>query len=314
MNTLKTITSNLAVHVMAILLMAIWAPLSTAAEETKEAVLVDAAVAVAKVVAIDKEERSLTLKNDEGEEWTFTAGPEVRNFDQIKRGDLVLASYYNAFALALKPGGSRAKMRVEERKVERAKVGDKPAMRVTRTIEAKGVVEAVDRKQRTVTLTGAKQSLVLKASAEVDLSAIKAGDKVEAVYVASYAIAVESAPKLSGSVKLSIKAVALGVGFSWGSGTLEMNDGSRHDFKVKGLSIVDIGASTVEATGDVYHLVEAKDLAGAYFAGQAGAALVKGGSVQAMKNDMGVVIKLKSSQTGLRLTLAPEGLKISDID
>ena len=40
--------------------------------------------------------------------------------------------------------------------------------------------------------------------------------------------------------------------------------------------------------------MEAKDLAGTYISGEAGAALIGGGSAIAMKNENGVVIQLKS--------------------
>ena len=73
---------------------------------------------------------------------------------------------------------------------------------------------------------------------------------------------------------------------------------------------IDVGYSSIEATGQVYHLTDPQDFAGTYFAGVAGAALVKGGSVVTMENDKGVVMQLKSKQEGVRLTLAPEGLII----
>ena len=89
-----------------------------------------------------------------------------------------------------------------------------------------------------------------------------------------------------------------------------MDDGSTHKFKVNGLSLLDLGISKIEASGEVFHLVEAKDLAGNYISGEAGAALIGGGSAIAMKNENGVVIQLKSTQKGVKLTLAGKGLTI----
>ena len=80
------------------------------------------------------------------------------------------------------------------------------------------------------------------------------------------------------------------------------------------LSVLDLGISKVEATGEVFNLVEAKDLAGTFVAGGAGAALVGGGSVVAMKNRNGVVMQLKSQQKGVRLTLAGGGLNVELVD
>lgn len=90
-----------------------------------------------------------------------------------------------------------------------------------------------------------------------------------------------------------------------------MYDGTSHEFKVAGLTLLDVGITGIEATGEVYKLVEAKDIEGAFFAGEAGAALGGGGSAIAMKNTNGVVMKLKTAEKGVRLTLAGEGLKIT---
>jgi hypothetical protein len=280
------------------------------AEETGVAGVADAAIAVDVIVNIDKESRAITLKNEEGEEWVFNAGPEVRNFDQLKRGDLVIMAYYTGLAIALEPKGSGLKERIKEVQLERAAPGDKPGMKLTESIYAAAEVTAVDTEHQTVTLQGARGTLVLKGGDDVDLSKISVGQEVEALYVKSYAISVEPAPKVSGTVEMKTTTVALGVGVEWGKGTLTMYDGSSQAFKVNGLTVVDVGVTSAEAMGEVYHLVEAKDLEGNFTAGEAGAAFVGGGAAIAMKNENGVVMKLKSKQKGVRLTLGGKGLSI----
>ena len=299
---------------VAIFLTVLFAPSFTAFAEEEPAVAVeDAAVAVATVVAVDKETRTLTLKDEDGNETKFVAGPEVRNFDQINRGDQVITQYYSAFAIALGPKGSGTEERVDEIEVERAKAGEKPAVKITQTTIAEGTVEAVDTEHRLVTVKGPMQTVVLEASKDLDLSKVKVGDEVAAVYVASYAVSVEPAPKVSGTVKIESTSVALGVGVEWGNGTLTMNDGSAYTFDIKGVSVLDVGVSKVSAEGQVFKLVEAKDIEGAYLAGEAGATLGAGGSALTMKQKNGVVIKLKSFQKGVKLTLAPEGLSITNV-
>lgn len=281
------------------------------ASETAVVAAEDTAITVDVIVGIDKASRAITLKDENGVEWVFVAGPEVRNFDQLKRGDLVIMEYQAGFAIALEPKGSGLKARVSEIDAERAKKGDKPGAKVTKSTYAAAEVTAVDTKHRMVTLQGVRGSLILGVGDGVDLSNIKVGQEVEALYTESFAVSVVPAPKVSGTVTMSIKAVALGVGVEWGSGTLTMYDGTNHDFKVSGLTLADVGAVSVEATGEVYQLVEAKDLEGTFLAGEAGGALVGGGSSLAMKNKHGVVMKLKSKQEGVRLTLAGEGLKMT---
>jgi hypothetical protein len=155
--------------------------------------------------------------------------------------------------------------------------------------------------------------VVLEVSKYVDLTKVKAGDEVEAVYIRSYAIAVEPAPEVSGTVEIKSTSVALGIGVEWGHGKLTMNDGSTYTFDIKGMSVVDLGISTAEAEGKVYKLVESKDLEGTYFSGEAGATFGYGGSGLAMKNRNGLVLKLRSKQKGLKLTLAPGGLNITNV-
>jgi Cu/Ag efflux protein CusF len=281
------------------------------AEEVGVTEVTVTAVAVNVIVKIDKDSRAITLKNDEGGEWIFTAGSEVRNFDQLKRGDLVIMEYYSGFAIALEPKGSELEERASDLEVKRAKAGEKPGMKVTASTYILGEVTAVYLEYQVVAIEGPENTLILKVSDKVDLTQVEVGQEIEALYTESYAISVVPAPKVSGTVTMKIKAVALGIGVEWGEGTLTMYDGTSHDLKVRGLTLVDIGISSVEATGEVYNLVEAKDIEKRFVAGAAGAALVGGGSAVAMKNGKGVVMKLKSAQKGVRLTLAAGGLKVT---
>jgi len=298
--------------VLAVLATMITIPSFLSAGE-KEAVIGETGVAVVTIVKIDKKNREITVRNEEGKKATFVAGSEVRNFDQLKRGDLILSQFYGAFAIALAPKGSGLKKRVDKISITRAKKGEKPAVSVKHVVVASGIVKTVDPKKRIITVEGPKRVLVLKVANNVDISKVKAGKPVEAAFIMHYVIKVEPAPKVSGTITFKTRAVAVGVGYEWGKGTLKMYDGSVHTFKVKGVSVIDIGVSEVEAKGKVYHLVTPKDLEGKYLSGEAGATIYKGGSAVAMQNGEGVVVYLKSKQKGLKLTLAPKGLYISDV-
>lgn len=288
----------------------------SASENSDKPVIIgkNTAVVVATVVAIDGASRKITLKGPEGDEAIFTAGPEVRNFDQVKRGDRVIISYHEGLALAFGPKGSGVRERVETVDVARAKLGEKPGAMITDTIAAIGTVNAIDLENRKVTLKGAKKTYILTASEDIDLSQVKVGDEVEALYIKSYAVNVVPAPKISGTVKLESTSVAIGIGVEWGHGTLTMYDGTTHEFKVTGLSVLDLGISQISATGEVFNLVEAKDLNGIFIAGEAGGAIGGGMSAKAMKNSNGVVMQLKSTQMGVKLTLAPEGLQLNLVE
>jgi hypothetical protein len=115
--------------------------------------------------------------------------------------------------------------------------------------------------------------------------------------------------KPSGTVTIESKSVALGIGVSWGDGKLSYQ-GKTHTFSVKGLSVVDVGVSKVSARGKVFHLKKLEDFAGTYAAAQAGAAVGGGMSAVALRNQNGVVLELTSSQTGVKFTLAGEGIEV----
>ena len=58
----------------------------------------------ATITAIDKATRDVTLKGQQGNLMTVTAGPEVKNFDKLKVGDQVDLQYIEALTLELKKG------------------------------------------------------------------------------------------------------------------------------------------------------------------------------------------------------------------
>ena len=118
-----------------------------------------------------------------------------------------------------------------------------------------------------------------------------------------------AASKPDATLKLSGKSVAAGVGYSWGSGTLTYK-GKRHSFRVDGLSVGDVGASSITATGNVYHLKRLEDFDGQYTAVSAGAAAGGGGGVGSMRNANGVVIDLKATTRGVKLKAGVDGIKM----
>ncbi len=113
-----------------------------------------------------------------------------------------------------------------------------------------------------------------------------------------------------GTVTFTGGAVALGVGFQWGSGVLTYH-GMQYPFRVSGLSVLDVGAARTSGSGTVRNLRNVADFSGNYVAFSAGATLAGGGSVGALRNQNGVVIEGISTSQGARLTLAPGGVNIT---
>jgi hypothetical protein len=122
------------------------------------------------------------------------------------------------------------------------------------------------------------------------------------------AMAADQVP--DGTIELSGGSVAVGIGYSWGSGKLVFQ-GKQYALKVEGLSIVDVGVSDYTATGNVYNLKKLEDFEGTYAAATAGATVAGGVSGAVMRNQNGVLIQLSATRQGLQFTLAPAGIKIS---
>src|ERR1700683_3021295 len=116
----------------------------------------------------------------------------------------------------------------------------------------------------------------------------------------------------SGYVWLSGGSVAIGIGYSWGHGTLyNSKDQKKYKFTISGVSVAGVGAAGITAEGEVYNLTSPADLGGNYSAVTAGVTIIEGGSVAYLKNDKGVVIKLHSQTGGLRFNLSANGMHVT---
>ncbi len=111
----------------------------------------------------------------------------------------------------------------------------------------------------------------------------------------------------SATLKLSGGSVAAGVGVDWGKGTLTYH-GKSYPIDVKGLSVGDVGAKTIEATGKVFNLKKLGDFDGNYTAAEAGLTTGGGAGVAVMKNQNGVTIEVVSTTRGIEIGLGGSGV------
>jgi hypothetical protein len=111
------------------------------------------------------------------------------------------------------------------------------------------------------------------------------------------------------SVEMVSTSVGLGIGITWGEGTLSL-EGETYDFAVKGLGLGDLGYAQINAFGDVSNLENASDLAGTYVAVEAGIAGGSGTGITSMRNEHGVVITMKSDRSGVQLAAGADALSI----
>ena len=150
----------------------------------------------AQVVGIDKATRTVTLKGPKGNVVDIVAGDEVRNFDQVKLGDFVVARYMQALTLELKKTKGGVREATEREAAVRAQPGERPAGAVGRQVTALADVIDVNPKNKTITLKGPKGNVVTLDVHNPDhFKVVKKGDQVEVVYTEALALSVEPAPK-----------------------------------------------------------------------------------------------------------------------
>jgi hypothetical protein len=166
------------------------------ASEPGKAAVVRAAELSAQVVGIDKATRTVTLKGPKGNAVDIVAGDEVRNFDQIKVGDFVVARYAQALTLELRKTKSGAGGVAVREEAAKAKAGERPAVGGARQVSAIADVVAVDPKKSTITLKGPRgNEVTLNVQNPDQFKAVKKGDQVEVTYTEALALSVEPAPK-----------------------------------------------------------------------------------------------------------------------
>jgi len=120
--------------------------------------------------------------------------------------------------------------------------------------------------------------------------------------------AAQDAP--SGTVEIASKNIGIGIGASWGDGTLTLPDGTKHKFSIESWKFLAAGASFSDTTGTVYDLKQVRDLEGTYVAGEAGLAVIGGLDGVTMKNEKGVVINFWGAQWGANFTLGGASIAI----
>jgi Cu/Ag efflux protein CusF len=164
------------------------------ASQPGKVAMADTATITATVTAIDKAKRLVTLQGPEGKTKTIQVGPDVKNFDQIKVGDVVVAQYVEALTMELKKGGGQIRERIERENAVVAKPGDKPGAAAGRTVTVIADVIGVDMAKQMITVKGPQRTIDLKVRDPNQLKLIKVGDQIEATFTEAVAIAVEAAP------------------------------------------------------------------------------------------------------------------------
>ena len=143
------------------------------------------------------------------------------------------------------------------------------------------------------------------------IKAKKIGILLLALGLSASMFAAEKAPaaneKPDGTIDFTGKSFALGIGKSWGSGTLHYK-GKDYPIKVNGLALGKVGMTGVTARGNVYNLKNLRDFDGNYTSTGVGMTLAGGRSATAMKNQHSVKLAVYSTTKGFDVTVGGAGV------
>jgi len=128
----------------------------------------------------------------------------------------------------------------------------------------------------------------------------------------TFAVSSSSAQVPDGTIKVTSRRVAQGVGLSWGEGVLTYK-GRDYPFTFQATGLfrdVDTKIAAAELSGQVFDLKKPEDFGGNYQKVEAQTSESGSASRATMKNQNGVVVNLMSTVEGRKFNLAREGMEI----
>lgn len=147
----------------------------------------------AKVKAIDYKTRKVTLEAADGENFTIVAGDEIKNLNQVKKGDSVTAKYKEAIVYHINKGGKASPATTTE-STWRARPGSRPEGGMAKEVTVSVVVSAIDRKTPSVTFKEASgEEQTFKVKYPEKLNGVNVGDQVDITYSEALALKVDKA-------------------------------------------------------------------------------------------------------------------------
>jgi hypothetical protein len=155
-------------------------------------VIAETNIVKATVEDINKPKRELILKDEEGNRVKLTVSDAVRNFDQIRKGDKIVAGFYQSAAIMVnKPGETFAEPLQKEALIVSPK-GEKPGGVAVKTTQLTATVEDIDYDKREVKLKKSDgETVKIKVGDRVKrLDEVKKGDQIVARFTEALAVSI----------------------------------------------------------------------------------------------------------------------------
>ncbi|HET9942268.1 MAG TPA: hypothetical protein VFR05_02940 [Terriglobia bacterium] len=134
----------------------------------------------ATIVAIDKENRMVTLRGPRGNDVAVYADQRVQRFNELKVGDIVTASYTQALAVRVRKPGTTAPPKQAESVVRQP---DNRGATITKELNVTVVINEIDLTAPSVTAEGPmKKVYTFRVRDRKEIQDLKVGDRVDVTY------------------------------------------------------------------------------------------------------------------------------------
>jgi Cu/Ag efflux protein CusF len=151
--------------------------------------------AKATITSVDLKKREVGLKWEDGHTSTFVAGDEVKNLDQVKKGDQVTTTYKESLAYEVKKGGTASDVKTSA-SLKQNERGQVPAGVWSQVSTWTAEIAAIDPAIPQVTLKGSGgKTRTIKVDDPKKLEGVKVGDTVQVTWVETVDIQLARAAK-----------------------------------------------------------------------------------------------------------------------
>jgi Cu/Ag efflux protein CusF len=166
---------------------------SSGVAQTRPAITKSASASTtATIQAIDSTMRTITLRDAKGQEDTFTLGPDVKRFDELKVGDTVKFTYYESIVLQVrKPGDVDKGAMTSEIGVNPSK-GATPGGTLSAQDKMTVTIKSIDPVVPSLTVTTpAGRTVTRKVDDPKNIEGLKPGDQITITYTRALVTSIE---------------------------------------------------------------------------------------------------------------------------
>jgi Cu/Ag efflux protein CusF len=142
--------------------------------------------ATATIQAIDTTKRTMTLRDEQGQEDTYVVDPTITRFNELKVGDTVKMTYTESVVLQVrKPGETKPPAEATSKAtLSKAPTSELPGATIAAEDKMTVTVKAIDPATPSVTVTTPDgRTVTRKVEDKKNLSGVKVGDQIDITYV-----------------------------------------------------------------------------------------------------------------------------------